>query len=305
MGNNLYVILPAWPGGQFVVKDLSVAAGTQAELLETHQPLELQQQGKDLVIKLPDFDPGRIRERYAYVIKLANTGAFAANARVQLSYPGRSLKPLVSIASKDSGRIRYTLDGSAPDESSPLYTKPFFADRSATLSVRTFRDGVLPGNTVIVPVTVFTMLPGAHPGKLQSGLKVAAYELVTTSVSGLDQASPVRDTVSAAPSIKDLTRPEQAGLRYTGYVRIREDGIYAWYLSADDGAVLWIDGRLVVDNDGQHANTEKSGKIALKKGPHVFRLDYIQGKSDKALKLEYSVGGHEREEVAAGDWGHE
>lgn len=303
--NNLYVILPQWHSVQFVVKDLTVAPGTHAELLETHQPLEVQQQGNDLVVLLPDFDPGRIRGRYAYVIKLAHTGAFAANAKVQFSYPGRLLKPLVVLTAKDSSHIHYTLDGSTPDEGSPLYTKPFFADRSATLTVRTFRDGMLPGNTVITPVTVFTLLPAAHPAKLQSELKVAAYELETTSVSGLDHANPVRDTVSASPSIKDLTRPEQAGLRYTGYIRIGGDGIYTWYLAADDGAVLWIDGRLVVDNDGQHANTEKEGKIALKKGLHIFKLDYIQGKSDKALKLEYSVNGHDRLGVSAGDWGHE
>jgi hexosaminidase len=83
-----------------------------------------------------------------------------------------------------------------------------------------------------------------------------------------------------------------------------KDGLYTWYLSVDDGGVLWIDGRLVVDHDGKHANTEKSGKIALKKGPHVFKLAYIQAGSDKALKLEYSGAGVERQEVPGGLWGH-
>jgi hypothetical protein len=46
------------------------------------------------------------------------------------------------------------------------------------------------------------------------------------------------------------------------------------------------------------------GKIALKKGPHVFKLDYIQGKSDKVLGLEYSVNGHDRQAVPAAAWGH-
>lgn len=302
--DNLYTILPVWPGSEFVIKDLAVAAGTQAELLETHQPLELEQRGTDLVVKLPVFDPGRIKGRYAYVIKIMHTGAFAASVRVELLYPGKSLKPLVTIRVKDNSQIYYSLDGSQPDKSSTLYTKPFSVDRSCTLTVRSFRDAVLPGNTVIYPLTVFTLLPAATTAKLQSGLKVEAYELVATSVNGLEGVSPVKETVSGAPSIKDLTRAENAGLRYTGYIKMPEDGIYTWYLAADDGAVLWIDGQLVVDNDGQHANTEKTGKIALKKGPHVFKLDYIQGKSDKALKLEFSVSGHERQAVPTAAWGH-
>src|SRR6201996_1580207 len=54
--NNLYIILPHWPGSSFVVKDLGIAAGTTAELLETHQKLEWSQQGKDLQINFPAYD---------------------------------------------------------------------------------------------------------------------------------------------------------------------------------------------------------------------------------------------------------
>ncbi len=123
-------------------------------------------------------------------------------------------------------------------------------------------------------------------------------------MSDLDKAAPVRDTISFAPSVRDLTRGENAGLRYTGYFVAPRDGLYTFYLSVDDGGGLWIDGRVIVDHDGKHANTEKSGKIALKKGAHVFRLDYIQAGSDKALKLEYSTKGIERQPVAAAAWEH-
>jgi hexosaminidase len=36
-----------------------------------------------------------------------------------------------------------------------------------------------------------------------------------------------------------------------------KDGLYTFYLSVDDGGVMRMDGQVVVDHDGKHANTEK------------------------------------------------
>jgi alpha-L-fucosidase len=71
---ELYVLLPKWPGASapFVVKDLVLPAGTPVQLLETHQPLKWTQQGKDLKITLPAFDPNRMTSEYAYVIKIGS-----------------------------------------------------------------------------------------------------------------------------------------------------------------------------------------------------------------------------------------
>ena len=43
--------------------------------------------------------------------------------------------------------IRYTLDGSAPDDNDPLYTEPLFMDKTAVLKARVFADDYLPGPT--------------------------------------------------------------------------------------------------------------------------------------------------------------
>jgi len=43
--------------------------------------------------------------------------------------------------------IRYTLDGSAPDDNDPLYTEPLFMDKTALLKARVFADDYLPGPT--------------------------------------------------------------------------------------------------------------------------------------------------------------
>jgi alpha-L-fucosidase len=71
---DLYVCLPKWPegGAPFVVRDLALPAGAKVQLLETQQALKWSQEGKDVKITLPPFDPNRMTSAYAYVIKISS-----------------------------------------------------------------------------------------------------------------------------------------------------------------------------------------------------------------------------------------
>lgn len=55
-----------------------------------------------------------------------------------------------------------------------------------------------------------------------------------------------------------------------------EDGVYTFQTRSDDGSVLYIDGELVVNNDGSHAAIPATGLIALKKGMHAYELHYFE-----------------------------
>ena len=44
--------------------------------------------------------------------------------------------------------------------------------------------------------------------------------------------------------------------RFTGFLRIATPGDYTLFLTSDDGARLWLDGQLIIDNDGLHGPTE-------------------------------------------------
>ncbi len=67
-----------------------------------------------------------------------------------------------------------------------------------------------------------------------------------------------------------------------------ERGIYRFFLTSDDGSVLYIANRLVVNNDGDHGPREKSGEAALEKGQHSFSLDFTNADYGYTLKLKYS-----------------
>ena len=84
---------------------------------------------------------------------------------------------------------------------------------------------------------------------------------------------------------KEATAPS-FGLKYTGYLDVPETGIYTFYLTCDDGGVLKIADRLVVDNDGHHPAIEKDGQVALKQGLQPISLNFIEG---RGFRLEIEI----------------
>ncbi|WAC19322.1 DUF1080 domain-containing protein [Luteolibacter sp. SL250] len=71
-------------------------------------------------------------------------------------------------------------------------------------------------------------------------------------------------------------------VRFSGSFEVPVDGAYTFYTRSTDGSRLWIDGTQVVENDGRHKLTEKSGVAHLKAGAHAFVLTYFQGEKTKA-----------------------
>ena len=64
-------------------------------------------------------------------------------------------------------------------------------------------------------------------------------------------------------------------VRWTGSVVPQAAGAYTFYLKADDGGQLWVDGDLVIDAATGASGTEVSGTINLSGGqPVPIRLDY-------------------------------
>ncbi|RMG11209.1 MAG: hypothetical protein D6729_18345 [Deltaproteobacteria bacterium] len=63
-------------------------------------------------------------------------------------------------------------------------------------------------------------------------------------------------------------------LDYAGTLTLPRAGEVHFGLGSDDGAVLTLDGRVVVDNGGAHPYREREGRIALTAGPHALRLRF-------------------------------
>lgn len=88
------------------------------------------------------------------------------------------------------------------------------------------------------------------------------------------------------PGVTD--RFEWFAIDYTGRIMLPQAGTYAFRLTSDDGSKLFIDGELVVDNDGVHGPGAIDGEAELAAGIHDVRVQYFQGpREEVALMLEW------------------
>lgn len=95
---------------------------------------------------------------------------------------------------------------------------------------------------------------------------------------------PKTDFREGFPGITD--RFEWFAIRYTATFTVLDEGTYRFKLRSDDGSILYIDGKKIIDNDGAHSAKQRKGKVRLSPGKHDIRVDYFQGpRYDVALEL--------------------
>ncbi len=81
-------------------------------------------------------------------------------------------------------------------------------------------------------------------------------------------------------------RFEYFGIDYQAHFYVKESGVYCFLLGSDDGSKLFIDNKLVIDNDGAHPLVYKNECVKMLKGMHAIRVQYFQGpRMDVALTL--------------------
>lgn len=69
------------------------------------------------------------------------------------------------------------------------------------------------------------------------------------------------------------------------------DGAYQFNLTSDDGSILYVGGKKVIDNDGAHGNVTKTANVNLTKGTTRIRVTYYEGLGPKSLMLQWKVPG--------------
>jgi PA14 domain len=93
-----------------------------------------------------------------------------------------------------------------------------------------------------------------------------------------------RSFTEGFPGVHD--RIEWFAVQYEGRFSVAADGTYGFRLNSDDGSKLFVDGKLVIDDDGIHNTRSVGGQAHLSQGSHAIRVDYYQGpRTGIALQL--------------------
>ncbi len=184
--------------------------------------------------------------------------------------------------------IRYTMDGSIPTRSSMLYSGPQNLDATANIKARAFSGSQGESGTT----------SGLFLSK-NNGLLVSYYEGDGwDKLPDFSQHSPVRvDTVSAYNLGMVSTRDDYFAVRFEGFIDIKESETYTFFLMSDDGSNLYLDGELVIDNDGAGGSRENSGSRELSVGRHAITVDYFDTYGDEVFKVTYSTSTKSRQAI--------
>ncbi len=89
-------------------------------------------------------------------------------------------------------------------------------------------------------------------------------------------------------------------IRFHGFLTVPKTGEYRFWVRSDDGSVLRIGNKVVVNNDGMHPPKEKGGKIRLEKGRVPLELGFTQGGGGYELSVAWQPPGGRRGEIPPG-----
>jgi hypothetical protein len=171
--------------------------------------------------------------------------------------------------------IRYTIDGSTPDHTSEVYKNPFVLDRSAVVKARSFDPE---GSASLLSTAYFRLVKSGkghglttsyYPGKDLN--QVPVFSKLRKSQSWTSHEFNIsRDQINTFPEKGNSS----FALQYEGFIQIDKAGKYTFTTASDDGSKLYIGGKEIVDNDGNHGVKESTGSIELTAGKHPIRVDY-------------------------------
>ena len=204
---------------------------------------------------------------------------------------------LVVLRAGPEGEVRYTRDGTTPTTASPRADGPIELTETTRLRASTFHRDQPVGAPIDRTFTKLDPLPPTKRRAVGKGLLVERFTGDFERLpDDLDARTP--DATSTTPTI---TLPPNVGervlLRHTGLLTAPQDGLYHFVLTSDAGSRLVIDGERVVDGecvvelDGLHGPTSKTGTIALQAGAHTFELVWFHPTGSKTLDLQWHRGG--------------
>jgi len=231
-------------------------------------------------------------------VALAQRGYFAP--RVQRRAPIFIERTTVQLHSPTAGAdTHYTVDGSEPTQTSPLYVEPLAIDSSTTLKTRAYWQDGTASRVATYRFDKVAPRPAAAVADPKPGLLVEYYEQDGRwrRLPDFETLDPTARKIAQHIRHRIAEREEYFGLRFRGYIEILQTGVYGFYLTSDDGSRLTIGGERVVDNDGIHGAREKTGYVALEAGMHPLEVLFFQGAGGVALSLSIDGPGLEKQEI--------
>jgi len=216
----------------------------------------------------------------------------------------------IHLAPTTGTSIRYTTDGSTPDETSPLYERPI------ELSLKQ-RDVVTLKTIVIRPngrkssVYAATIIrdrmrdPVDAAADQKQGVK---YELFIPRGDGSGEGDR-RTGETKSIFLNQFTNQgvdlkQPFAVTYDGYLNIPADGLYEFQVDSTWDATVVLAGDMIIDDVGTKDRKVRSAIVPLKKGLHRISIRYNHRGGDAAFRFRYGIKGQGLKQAGGGEFVH-
>jgi hypothetical protein len=204
---------------------------------------------------------------------------------------GAYWKPIaVTLSTASSGStIRYTTDGSEPTASSPLYTGPIDVPVTTTIRAVAFKAGMASSEIANGGFKIHKYYNGLF-GEYFNNITLSGAPVLTRGDRQINQ--------NFGGARWDASLPISGfSARWTGRMRPPVTGTYQLHTATDDGARLWIDGNLVIDNWQVQSLTTNTASLPLIGGQdYDLRMEYFNNSGSPMIaRLEWTPPGGTRQ----------
>ncbi|MFD2934302.1 PA14 domain-containing protein [Spirosoma flavum] len=187
------------------------------------------------------------------------------------------------VYNASSQNTTVALNGNYRDAKNTLY--------SNQITLSAYSSAVLMKEITAAPTPVVSLRDPENPANAVTGIDYQYYEGSWNSLPDFNALTAAKTGTATSVDLSVTSNSQYFGIRYKGYISVPTDGSYTFYTSSDDGSKLLIGTTEVVNNDGGHATTEKSGTIGLKAGKHAITVLYYQGNGGQSLSASYEGPG--------------
>ena len=240
----------------------------------------------------------------------------AQNVNYRIPEPGglqnvitQDEKVSITLRPASGTRVHYTVDGTPPDERSPVYEKPIelalkegeaAALKTIVINAAGRKSSIYAGTIVRdkmrepveraetkqgVTYTVFIPREGGcGEGERKSG-ETRSIFLNQFANQGVDLKQPFSVT-------------------YDGYFRAPTDGVYEFQVDSTWDATVVLSGGMIIDDVGTKDRRVKSAIIPLKAGLHRISIRYNHRGGDAAFRFRWGIKGQGLRQAGGGEFVH-